>query len=77
MRCKSPVLGSMNLFGQLGLTFVPSANFKQAGQLPSPTVHIFAHRSVAPIFDGLKQVRGYWASEMAVGTTVMSGLLKR
>jgi hypothetical protein len=71
MHCGKPVYGVF-MFGPLRtIAFVPSANIGKDADLPAPVTHIFYHRRVADIDDGLPKYSGYWRSELAVSALLM------
>ena len=72
--CHAPVLGFLRLAPFMQLAFVPTRNLLQRAALPDPAMHIFYHRHVAEVSDGLPKIAGYWQSELAVTRLVMSGL---
>ncbi len=73
--CKAPVVGFLRLAPFVQLVFVPSQNFAMPSKLPAPQTHIFYHRRVAEVNDGLPKISGYWPSELAVTKMVMGNLL--
>jgi hypothetical protein len=71
--CNTPVIEIMSV-GPLKVMFIPVTTFGPNLQLPSPRMDIFYHRRVMDITDGLPRYSGYFASELAVGKLIMSGL---
>ncbi len=74
--CHAPVLGFLRLAPFVQLAFVPTRNLPESAALPAPAMHVFYHRHVSEVSDGLPKIAGYWPSELAVTRLVMSGLLR-
>jgi hypothetical protein len=72
--CGAPVFGYLRLAPFVQLAFVPSRNFSRPSVLPAASAHIFYHRRVEDVVDGLPKVSGYWRSEWAVAKLVVKGL---
>lgn len=72
--CGHPVLGFLRLAPFARLAFVPSANYPEQALLPDPSTHIFYDNRIADVEDALPKHSGYWRSELAVTSLVMSSL---
>lgn len=72
--CGAPVIGYLRLAPFVQLGFVPSRSFSKPSALPSPSAHIFYHRRVQDVVDGLPKISGYWQSEVAVAQLIMKGI---
>jgi hypothetical protein len=69
--CGKPVYGVFMLGPLRTIAFVPSANIGIDFALPAPASHIFYHRRIADIDDGLPKYSGYWRSELAVSALLV------
>lgn len=56
------------------ITIIPSVNFREAGFLPPPAMHIFYEKRIADIQDALPRYNGYWRSQMAFFGCYLRGL---
>lgn len=72
--CGAPVVGFLRLAPFVRLAFVPSANYPDQSVLPDPGIHMFYNRRVADINDAIPKHSGYWRSQWAATTLVMSAL---
>ena len=72
--CGRPAIEVLQIFPLPKLIIVPSANIRDASVLPTPSLHVFYHRRVADIDDGLPKFAGYWKSQLAFGHRVLGAL---
>ncbi|MES5047822.1 GFA family protein [Rhizobium nepotum] len=71
--CGKPVVEVAGV-GPFKVMFIPAYNFGAEAQLPPARMDIFYHRRVLDMSDSLPRYSGYFASELAVGKMIMSGL---
>ena len=60
--------------GPFKVMFIPASTFEREARLPPVRMDIFYHRRVLDMPDSLPKYSGYFASELAVGKMIMSGL---
>jgi hypothetical protein len=75
--CGAPVAGLLRLAPFVQLGFVASATYPNQAALPEPDAHIFYHSRGADIDDSLPKHSGYWRSELAVVSMILSGAFHR
>jgi len=71
--CSKPVL-EFGLAGPAKLAFVPTANYADTAALPPASFHMFYHRRLSDVQDGLPRYSGYLRSQLAVIRLLCSGL---
>lgn len=75
--CGKPAIEYLQIFPMPKLVIVPSANIRDTGLVPTPSLHIFYNRRVADIDDGLPKYEGYWKSQLAFGRHLIGALLHK
>ncbi len=73
--CSGPAIELLQLPLMPALTIVPSVIVGDQTILPKPSLHIFYHRRVADVDDGIVKYSGYWRSQMAFGKHFISSLI--
>ncbi|WP_245505731.1 GFA family protein [Rhizobium sullae] len=71
--CGKPVVEVAGV-GPLKVVFIPASNFEPEARLPPARIDIFYHRRVLDMPDSVPKYSGYFASELAIGKLIMSGL---
>ncbi|MER8694089.1 GFA family protein [Mesorhizobium opportunistum] len=71
--CGKPVVEVAG-FGRFKVMFIPASNFESAARLPPVRFDMFYHRRVRDTPDSVPKYSGYFASELAVGKLIVSGL---
>lgn len=74
--CDKPAIEFLRIPPLPGFTIIPSVNFREAAFLPEPSLHIFYHRRVADIDDGLPKYSGYWRSQSALASRLVMSLIR-
>ncbi|WP_353142561.1 GFA family protein [Acinetobacter pragensis] len=72
-KCNKPSI-ELGMVGQL--VFIPTANLKDPIQIEEPSMHIFYHRRVQDINDGLPKYSGFLISQTMVSMLLMQGTCK-
>lgn len=76
VNCEQPVAEYMQL-GPLGkIIAVPTANISTDALLPEPALHIFYHRRVVDVDDGLPKYSSFWSSQFAFSSKLLGRLVK-
>lgn len=73
LACGKPVIETAGI-GPLKLVFVPTDNYSDPAVLPAPAMHIFWHRHLVEVDDGLPRFSGYLNSELQVLRLLVGGL---
>jgi hypothetical protein len=73
--CNNPVVAFLPLASVLGLAFIPAVNFFKEYELPKPVLHSFYDRRVVDVDDHLPKFNGYWQSQWAVASHLVSTIL--
>jgi hypothetical protein len=73
--CNKPVVAFLPLASVLGLAFIPAVNFFKEYELPKPVLHSFYDRRVVDVDDHLPKFNGYWQSQWAVASHLVSTIL--
>jgi hypothetical protein len=74
--CNNPVVAFLPLAPVLGLAFIPAVNFFKEYELPKPVLHSFYDRRVVDVDDHLPKFNGYWQSQWAVASHLVSTILR-
>ena len=61
-------------FGPFKLLFIPSDTFASPHLLPLVHMHVFYTRRLQDVHDDLPEHSGYWPSQMAIGSLLLSKL---
>ena len=73
--CRRPVIGHSTI-PPMGVSFLPAYVWGDQDVLPAPLGHLFYHRRVAEIDDGLPKVEGLIASELSATAWLLPRLLR-
>jgi hypothetical protein len=71
--CGKPVVEVAGV-GPLKVMFIPASTFEPEARLPPVRFDMFYHRRVLDMLDRVPKYSGYFASLLAVGKMIMSGL---
>ncbi len=74
--CKKPVLGLMSVAPFTRFAFVPAMNLADLTQLPEAVGHVFYHRHVQEMYDGLPKVSGYVSSQLFLSQKIFKSLIQ-
>ena len=76
--CAKPVFGLMWVAPFTRFAFVPAMNLADSSQLPEPVGHVFYHRHVEEMYDGMPKINGYVASQLFLSQKIcMSMVLQK
>ena len=75
--CGKPAVETMKLPLMPGVVIVPTANIRDPGLVPPPSLHIFYHRRQMEVVDDLPRYQGYVRSQLAFSWRLVRALLRR
>ncbi|AXY56159.1 hypothetical protein CDG60_05990 [Acinetobacter chinensis] len=74
--CAKPVFGVMWVAPFTRFAFVPAMNLADSTQLPEAVGHVFYHRHVNEMYDGLPKVSGYVSSQLFLSQKIFKSLIQ-
>lgn len=73
--CHQPTISFLTLLPFVKVAIIPAAVIDKTCSLPEARAHIFYHRSVNPLNDGIEKVGGFIRSEIKGAALILRGYL--
>ena len=76
-QCEKPIFATMTLFPGIKLAFIPADRYENQARLPLPTAHIFYHRRLEELNDGIPKTVGFIKSELVISWLILKSAIVR